>query len=409
MQALLQRVRQSPPAVAGLLLQLGSTLCVSLMSIVAKLAGQLGLPVMELVLARSLVLLAVSAGALARQGPAARWPWHSARRWLLLLRGCLGLGAITSLYAAVQYLPLADVATITFLAPMFVAAAAPLLLGERAGRGVALAMPLCVVGVVLVSRPTFLFGAGAAALSMLGVAIAVTQAAFSAAAKLTIRALGSTEPVASIILSMAVVSTACSAALCVLLPGQLAAPRGAAAWALLGSTGLIGLGVQVLNTQALKLSKAAPTIAMSYFAVVWGLLADLALFHHRPSPLSLLGAALVCASSLLIVLDEKRNSDGGSNGDGGREGPRVNAKQSWPEDAVAASAVGQPGSGRSWEHASLISHQQLELAENGAPPPARASGGTVQPVGRFAGQWEVEQAPLLVLGHAPARPVGARH
>ncbi len=140
MQALLQRVRQSPPAVAGLLLQLGSTLCVSLMSIVAKLAGQvrpgeryigfgngagdaspapscdgplcawifqgrfvrdcspvpvrsvclhpcatrswplqLGLPVMELVLARSLVLLAVSAGALARQGPAARWPWHSAR------------------------------------------------------------------------------------------------------------------------------------------------------------------------------------------------------------------------------------------------------------------------------------------------------------------------------------------
>ncbi len=218
-----------------------------------------------------------------------------------------------------QYLPLADVATITFLAPVFVAAAAPLLLGERAGRGVALAMPLCVVGVVLVSRPTFLFGAGAAALSMLGVAIAAAQAAFSAAAKLTIRALGSTEPVASIILSMAVVSTAGSAALCVLLPGQLAAPRGAAAWALLGSTGLIGLGVQVrrrctlwgpggssimcqsdarlparpvreatpgprvvsaclnvgclpvqvLNTQALKLSKAAPTIAMSYFAGGW--------------------------------------------------------------------------------------------------------------------------------------------
>ncbi len=143
-------------------------------------------------------------------------------------------------------------------------------------------------------------------------------------------------------------------------------------------------------------------------AVVWGLLADLALFHHRPSPLSLLGAALVCASSLLIVLDEKQNSDGGSNGDGSREGPRVNAKH-WAEDAVAASAVGQPGSGRSWEHASLISHQQLELAENGAPPSARAGGGTVQPVGRFAGQSEVEQATLLVLAHAPARPVGARH
>lgn len=169
----------------------------------------------------------------------------SCRRWLLLLRGCLGLGAITSLYAAVQYLPLADVATITFLAPVFVAAAAPPLLGERAGRGVALAMPLSLLGVVFVSRPTFLFGAGAAALSLLGVTIAVTQAAFSAAAKLTIRSLGATEPAASIILSMAMVSTTGSAALCVLLPGQLAAPRGAAAWALLASTGLLGVGVQV--------------------------------------------------------------------------------------------------------------------------------------------------------------------
>lgn len=178
-------------------------------------------------------------------GPSAVATPSPCRRWLLLLRGCLGLGAITSLYAAVQYLPLADVATITFLAPVFVAAAAPPLLGERAGRGVALAMPLSLLGVVFVSRPTFLFGAGAAALSLLGVTIAVTQAAFSAAAKLTIRSLGATEPAASIILSMAMVSTAGSAALCVLLPGQLAAPRGAAAWALLASTGLLGVGVQV--------------------------------------------------------------------------------------------------------------------------------------------------------------------
>lgn len=45
-----------------------------------------------------------------------------------------------------QYLPLGDTAVLTFLAPVFVAAAAPLVLGERAGKGVALAMPLCVAG-----------------------------------------------------------------------------------------------------------------------------------------------------------------------------------------------------------------------------------------------------------------------
>lgn len=47
---------------------------------------------------------------------------------------------------SLQYLPLGDTAVLTFLAPVLVAAGAPLVLGERAGKGVALAMPLCVAG-----------------------------------------------------------------------------------------------------------------------------------------------------------------------------------------------------------------------------------------------------------------------
>jgi len=92
------------------------------------------------------------------------------------------------------------------------------------------------------------------------------QAVFSAAAKLTIRALGSTEPVASIIFAMAAVSTVGSTVLCALLPRHFVVPRSAAAWGLLLGAGLMGCGVQLLATTALKLSKAAPTIAMSYMA-----------------------------------------------------------------------------------------------------------------------------------------------
>jgi len=39
--------------------------------------------------------------------------------------------------------------------------------------------------------------------------------------------------------------------------------------------------------------------------VVWGLLADLLLWHHPPNTASLLGAGLVCSSSFLIVLSEQ--------------------------------------------------------------------------------------------------------
>ena len=66
---------------------------------------------------------------------------------------------------------------------------------------------------------------------------------------------------------MAGVSTLGSAALCAVVPGgQWAWHPGGGGAALLAAAGVLGCGVQLLNTQALKLSRAAPTIAMSYVA-----------------------------------------------------------------------------------------------------------------------------------------------
>jgi drug/metabolite transporter (DMT)-like permease len=85
-----------------------------------------------------------------------------------------------------------------------------------------------------------------------------------AAAKLTVRSLGSTEPVASIVFSMAAVSVAMSAAMCVLLPHHWMVPRSPAIWALLGAAGLLACGVQLAATLALKLSRATPVVLVSY-------------------------------------------------------------------------------------------------------------------------------------------------
>jgi drug/metabolite transporter (DMT)-like permease len=77
----------------------------------------------------------------------------------------------------VQLLPLADVAVLTFLSPVFVALLAPCVLGEGAGGWpVAASLPLCFAGLLLVAQPTFLFGSAASALNPAGVAIAVAQA-----------------------------------------------------------------------------------------------------------------------------------------------------------------------------------------------------------------------------------------
>jgi len=76
--------------------------------------------------------------------------------------------------------------------------------------------------------------------------------------------------VASIIFAMAGVSTVGSTLFCALLPHHFVVPRSAAAWGLLLAAGLLGCAVQLLATTALKLSKAAPVISMSYFSGKWG-------------------------------------------------------------------------------------------------------------------------------------------
>ncbi|KAL4431066.1 hypothetical protein ABPG75_006322 [Micractinium tetrahymenae] len=361
----MQVARRMEPASRGLLCQGGASCCLALTSVVVKAVGQRGVPVMQIVLIRSLILLAVITAVLASRGKAAAWPWQSERRWLLLLRGFLGFLGISGLYFTVQLLPVTDALVLGLLSPVLVAAASPLVLGEPAGRGVLLALPLCVVGVALVAQPSFLFGGGAAgALSAVGVAVGIAQAACVAASKLTVRLLGQTEPVPTIVFSIAACSAAGAALMCAALPGQWVLPRSPGVWAMLGAAGGLACVVQLLATWALKLSRATPVVLVSYISLVFGLLADLALFHHRPSPLSLLGAALVCASSLLVALLDRRSSSGGSSA--AAPAGQLKAKESGSVEVAVAAYWQQPQQrGRREDGAASEAARQAELAEVG--------------------------------------------
>lgn len=62
------------------------------MSIFAKLAGQHGIPVFEIVLVRSAIVAAFAAAKLAHDDMP-KEPLLGHRRWLLLVRGMCGFGA----------------------------------------------------------------------------------------------------------------------------------------------------------------------------------------------------------------------------------------------------------------------------------------------------------------------------
>ena len=76
------------------------------------------------------------------------------------LRSLFGTAAMAcSFYALTsRYLPLADSVTLNNTTPLFLALLSPYLLRESGGLRVAIAIPISMVGVVLIVRPPFLFG-----------------------------------------------------------------------------------------------------------------------------------------------------------------------------------------------------------------------------------------------------------
>ena len=112
-----------PSGVAAIFL---SAFAFSVMTLFVKLAGE-RIPSQEIVLARSLVSVALSFLLLRRAGVS---PWGHDRRGLWL-RGLTGYFALSCVYAAVTHLPLADATVIHYLNPAFTA-----LLAHHVGRQV---------------------------------------------------------------------------------------------------------------------------------------------------------------------------------------------------------------------------------------------------------------------------------
>lgn len=265
----------------------------SVMSLLVKVAGQ-RLPSQELVLARSVIMLGLAAAVVRHRGVSLL----GKRRRLLLLRGVLGFAALSCYYYAVVHLPLADATTIQYTNPAFTAVLAALLLGEHVRRWEAVLVGVSLTGVLLIARPSFLFGASASRLPLGAVGVALAGAVFSAGAYVAVRELRHSDDPYVIIFYFALISALGSAVPTALVavaptPGE---------WLLLaGIGGTTHLG-QVFLTRGLALERAGRAMAISYvqilFAACWGAL----FFGHLPDALAAAGAALVVGGTVALAL-----------------------------------------------------------------------------------------------------------
>jgi len=267
-----------------------SALFFSAMAALAKLAGK-GVPLFEIVLARSLVVGVLSGASLVRSGTS----WRGREPGLLILRGILGFAALTCFYYAVIALPLADATVIHFTNPVFTALIAAVLLREHIGLVESLLVAASLGGVVLVARPGWLLGA-ASALDPIAVGVGLAGAILAAGAYVAVRRLRQ-EPPMLIVFWFALVCTVLS------LPPVLRDPVIPSPGVLLV---LLGVGVtthlgQWFVTWGFRLERAGRASAVGYlqivFAAVWGWV----LFHETPDVWTWVGAGVIVTSTLLLV------------------------------------------------------------------------------------------------------------
>lgn len=277
----------------GLRYMILSALCFSVMSTLVKLGGQT-MHSMQLVLARCVVAFVMSYIALKRLGIS---PFGQQKhRKLLILRGVLGFIGLCCFYYALTRLPLGEVTVIQYTNPMLTAFVASIWLKERLGKAEVLGVLGSLVGVVLIARPSFLFGGAASDFAPLALAAACAGALVSSFAYTTVRALSGKAHAMVVVFYFPLIAT--PIALPASLP-YLKVPTWQE-WLILLGVGLTTQIAQVYMTRGLHLEKAGRAMSVTYLQIVFAFMWGVLLFEEVPSLLSCLGAVMILASAIFV-------------------------------------------------------------------------------------------------------------
>ncbi len=287
----------------GVRYMLASAFFFSLMSLQVKLAGRY-LPSQEIVLARGIVSLVLAYALLKRAGVR---PWGN-RRWILIVRGVLGFGALSCFYFALTRLPLAEATVLHFTNPLWTALFAALLLGESLSLGVLAPILVSLAGVVLVARPAILFGSAATPIDTLGMGSVLLGAMLASLAYVAVREAVKTEHPLVIVFFFPLVAVPAT------LPfmSSFVWPQGWE-WPLLLGVGVSTLLGQVYLTQGLRLIPAARAVTIGYsqilFVTLWGML----FFGEYLDVWSAAGSLLVVAGTLAVAVKGRAAAPGAAH------------------------------------------------------------------------------------------------
>lgn len=220
-------------------------------------------------------------------------PLKAKRPGLLALRAVINLFAMLAFFTALTLVPLADVASLGFTAPIFATALAVPLMGERVGWRRAAAIGAGFAGAMIVLRPGF-------ATVELGHALVLFSALLWAGAMMVIKQAAKTDSSLTITLYMGLMMTPLS------LPFAISVwtwPT-AETWAWLVGVGAMGGGAQWALSEALRRGETSVVMPMDFFKLIWAAVLGYFLFAQIPGPWTAVGGGLIFAAATYIALRE---------------------------------------------------------------------------------------------------------
>ncbi len=217
-------------------------------------------------------------------------------RWRLhLIRGAFTVLMLTLFAFGLHSLPLAEAYTLFFIAPLLITLLSIPVLKERVERAHWLAIAAGFGGVTVALRPNSSAFLSLGALAVLGAACCYAGSAILG------RLLTRTDSSASLVfwttLALAVGGSLLA------LPGWV--PIRGDDLALIGALAVTGFLGQIAITEAFRHGQASVVAPFEYTALAWGVAIDWLLWTSWPTPQTLLGGAIIIASGVFLIRQER--------------------------------------------------------------------------------------------------------
>ena len=275
-----------------------SALAFALMAALVKEAGQLGIPLLQIIFVRALVSVVLS---LIDIGRSRVHPLGN-RKALLFARGFSGFLALTGVFYALFHLSMAQATVLQYLHPVFTALLAFLFLAERPTTATLACIALSLLGLVCMVVPYWT--ASDTTTAPLWPVIAGLGGAFGSGVAYTlVRKLVITEHPSVIVLYFPMI---CVPGALLLGGADFIWPTAAGWWVLLGVGCFTQLG-QLALTKAMQLDAASRVTSLSYVQIIFAAILGWLAFGEIPTRAPLLGAGLILLGAIVSAWMQPRS------------------------------------------------------------------------------------------------------